>query len=149
MSNPWAIAGPVIRARRKSLGKTQDQIKSLGGPSTALQRQVEGGVYEAEMHPAVKRGYEGALGWAQYSIDALLEGKNPVDVLGEVDTSTGQGLVDQAFVSPAAQDEPEFEFLTRVREDLTTEEMEQLMTEATPYLEMLVRDIKNRHREQS
>lgn len=52
-----------------------------------------------------------------------------------------------ASVRGDGHDEPEFEFLTRVREDLTAEEMDQLMTEATPYLEMLVRDIKNRNRD--
>lgn len=40
--------------------------------------------------------------------------------------------------------ESEFEFLTRVREDLTDEEMAQLMKEATPFLEVLMRDIKAR-----
>jgi len=50
-------------------------------------------------------------------------------------------------VSAVADDGPEFEFLTRVREDLTDEEMDQLMKEARPYLEMLVRDIKNRNRD--
>lgn len=50
-------------------------------------------------------------------------------------------------VSTDRQSDPEFEFLTRVREDLTAEEMDQLMKEATPYLELLVRDIKNRNRE--
>ncbi|VXB83489.1 hypothetical protein [Aeromicrobium sp. 9AM] len=47
-------------------------------------------------------------------------------------------------VSAVADDGPEFEFLTRVREDLTDEEMDQLMKEATPYLQMLMRDIKAR-----
>lgn len=48
------------------------------------------------------------------------------------------------IVTPATEDDPEFEFLTRVREDLTDEEMDQLMKEATPYLQMLMRDIKAR-----
>lgn len=59
----------------------------------------------------------------------------------------GVELVGPSSVSGDSQSEPEFEFLTRVREDLTAEEMDQLMTEATPYLEMLVRDIKNRNRD--
>lgn len=73
---------------------------------------------------------ERAFGWPAGSISSIEAGVNPVSVGG------------------AGQGEPEFEFLTRVREDLTTEEMDQLMTEATPYLELLVRDIKNRQREQ-
>lgn len=73
---------------------------------------------------------ERAFGWPAGAISSIEAGLNPVSV------------------SRSDQDEPEFEFLTRVREDLTTEEMDQLMTEATPYLEMLVRDIKNRNREQ-
>jgi hypothetical protein len=77
--------------------------------------------------------------------------EEPYDVLDGVEVPTwGRGGGEAVTsVGGADQDEPEFEFLTRVREDLTTDEMEQLMKEATPYLEMLVRDIKNRHREQS
>jgi hypothetical protein len=71
---------------------------------------------------------ERALAWPAGSISSIEAGVNPVSV------------------SAGSQDEPEFEFLTRVREDLTPDEMDQLMKEATPYLEMLVRDIKNRHR---
>lgn len=52
-------------------------------------------------------------------------------------------------VSADSQSDPEFEFLTRVRDDLTAEEMDQLMREATPYLEMLVRDVKARRRGQA
>lgn len=73
---------------------------------------------------------ERAFGWPAGSVASIEAGVNPVSV------------------SADSQSEPEFEFLTRVRDDLTDEEMEQLMTEATPYLEMLVRDIKARHREQ-
>jgi hypothetical protein len=72
-----------------------------------------------------------------------LEDADRVDAADEL-----RRLQDDDSISVSASDhhEPEFEFLTRVREDLTPDEMDQLMKEATPYLEMLVRDIKNRHR---
>lgn len=70
-----------------------------------------------------------------------------VDAPGMSKIQTGGSLAPSGSVSAAGDDEPEFEFLTRVREDLTTEEMDQLMKEATPYLEMLVRDIKSRNRD--
>lgn len=71
-----------------------------------------------------------------------------LDLAGRSDAATLQRERESTSTSVGAaeQHEPEFEFLTRVREDLTAEEMDQLMTEATPYLEMLVRDIKNRQR---
>jgi transcriptional regulator with XRE-family HTH domain len=63
-----------------------------------------------------------------------------------VDAAAELERLSSGSVSAPDQDVTEFEFLTRVREDLTTDEMEQLMREATPYLEMLVRDIRNRNR---
>lgn len=145
MENQWARVGQQARARRKELRLTQEDVKARGGPSTALQRQVESGTYAAEMHPGVRRGYENALRWDAYSIDFILGGRDAV----ALEQGPELAIPDQRFpsVGPGDNDEPEFEFLTRVREDLTTEQMEQLMTEATPYLEMLVRDIKNRNRE--
>lgn len=68
------------------------------------------------------------------------------DLMRETPT-WGRGGPGPDSVSGPTDDGPEFEFLTRVREDLTDEEMDQLMKEARPYLEMLVRDIKNRNRD--
>jgi transcriptional regulator with XRE-family HTH domain len=49
-------------------------------------------------------------------------------------------------VSDVSNHEPEIGFLTRVREDLTDEEWEDLVKEATPYIELLKRDVINRRR---
>lgn len=76
---------------------------------------------------------EKALTWPPGTIRSIsLGGPLPAQDDGSVVRSVG----------PEA--ETEFEFLTRVREDLTDEEMDQLMKEATPYLQMLMRDIKAR-----
>ncbi|MCW2542821.1 MAG: hypothetical protein JWM40_373 [Frankiales bacterium] len=77
---------------------------------------------------------ERALGWPAGTTSAIEAGAEPP-------------AIGDSSVTTDGNDEPEFEFLTRVREDLTADEMDQLLKEATPYLEMLVRDIKNRNRE--
>lgn len=68
-----------------------------------------------------------------------LEDADRVDAAAEL-----RRIVADENVSLSNDDDEEFGFLTRVREDLTPEEMEQLMQRSEDYLKTLVRDIKAR-----
>lgn len=73
--------GDAIRARRRDLRLTQQQVTERGGPSTALQRQVESGRHKAKMQAGVRRGYEEALEWAPGAMADLLDcGVDPAHV---------------------------------------------------------------------
>lgn len=76
-----------------------------------------------------------ALGWTP---------EEPYEVLEGIQAASAGEQPALPEESVGAGDEAEFEFLTRVREDLTNEEMDTLMEELNPYLERLVRDIKRR-----
>lgn len=77
MTSEWALVAPHVRARRKALGLTQEEIKPRGGPSAALVRQVENGSYTAEMNPAIESGYERALEWKVGSFESIKRGGKP------------------------------------------------------------------------
>lgn len=146
-SPDWKHLGEVVAQERERLRLTQGELQGRGGPSVTLVRQIE-----KASNPGItartKSALEDALGWERGVVDEILAGEaEPRRRKPPVDFKVGGGgptLEYDSSVSDHSQDEPEFEFLTRVREDLTDEEMDQLMKEATPYLQMLMRDIKAR-----
>lgn len=77
MTSEWALVGPYVLARRKELGLTQEEVKTRGGPSAALVRQLENGNYDASMNPAVEGGLERALEWKVGSIESIMNGGAP------------------------------------------------------------------------
>lgn len=133
--------GDVASAERINLRLNQGDLQSRGGPSVTLVRQIEKGI-NPSITSRTKSALEDALGWERGVVDEILAG------------APEPRRIDQAHVQPDtkvlgnvggdAEGGEEFEFLTRVREDLTTEEMDTLMEELNPYLERLVRDIKRR-----
>lgn len=132
MTDDWSIAGEILYRRRRTKGLTQAQVQAAGGPSTAIQRQVENGTYSASMHQSLRRGYEQALGLPRGSIDILLAGESLPDDADSVGAGADGGRQDDAHDDGLGQ------WLTRTRSELTDAEQEQMWNDAQPVLEALL-----------
>ncbi len=63
--------GAVIRARRKKLHLTQDEVAALGGPAAATQRKIEAGNFKT-LRLGTTWPLERVLGWRPGAIDGFL-----------------------------------------------------------------------------
>jgi len=77
----WQRLAERVRERRLDLDVTQEDVRSAGGPSTATQRLIEGGL-QYRYQPVVLRRLEHALRWQRGSVRAVLAGGEPVPVTG-------------------------------------------------------------------
>lgn len=93
--------GRLVRDRRKSLGLDQDDIKSRGGPSSASMYLIEDG-RAPRMQKASKAGLEKALNWAAGSIDDVLAGDEPSEIMYQSTTYLNSDLT----VAPAPGEYP-------------------------------------------
>lgn len=150
MTSEWAVVGPHVRARRKTLGLTQEEIKQHGGPSAALVRQVENGTYDAEMNPAIESSYERALQWKVGSFEAIKRGDGPYPEEASLTaTEAAQRLEDvQAFNRRAAKPDQIFIQWFTVRGDKRRLEIEYAnsrgldVEDARAYLEEIAASIE-------
>ncbi|MCW2831108.1 MAG: Helix-turn-helix protein [Aeromicrobium sp.] len=119
MADNWARAGEFLYQRRKAKGLTQAQVQGDGGPSTAVQRQVENGTYDASMHRTLRRGYEDALDLPRGSIDLLLADEEPdlTSSVGPDDDDGGFGTIKAR--KPANMSDEDFKrLLTEYQEEI-------------------------------
>lgn len=68
--------GAAIRTRRVELGFNQEEVKQLGGPSSATLRKIEGG-QALQYRITTTRPLERVLRWHAGSIEAVLDGGSP------------------------------------------------------------------------
>lgn len=76
IAEDWRRLATYVNKRRHLLGLTQQDIRSLGGPSTATMRLIEGALQDS-YRPMVLSSLEKALRWAPGSIEAILAGGEP------------------------------------------------------------------------
>jgi hypothetical protein len=69
----WQRLGDQLRQRRLDLSMTQEEVKEAGGPSTATQRNLEGG-HHPKYRESILRKEEVALRLTRGSIAAALAG---------------------------------------------------------------------------
>ena len=76
--NDWKRLGTAVKARRERLGLRQEDVAASGGPSTAVQRQIEGGKREGGYRASILSSLEHALGWRRGEVlRGILEGRPP------------------------------------------------------------------------
>lgn len=73
-----------VRERRDFLGLTQEDVRGVGGPSTATMRLIEGALQDS-YRPSILRGLERALRWAPNSVDQIIDGGPPTPLPDEAD----------------------------------------------------------------
>lgn len=99
-----------VRERRDFLGLTQEDVRGVGGPSTATMRLIEGGLQDS-YRPSILRGLERALRWAPYSVDQIIKGQKPVPIPDESDgtPSTPAELAEAILSLSTVEGLPQYE----------------------------------------
>lgn len=81
MDGDWLRVAEYVRDRRDELEMTQADVHAAGGPSTATQRLIEGGL-STSYQPSVLAKLERVLGWQRGSVRVILKGGEPT-LLGD------------------------------------------------------------------
>lgn len=86
----WRRLSETIRAHRTRKGWSQAELAQHAGISTKSALTAESGKPPTRMPPSMARIAE-ALGWADGSIDRILDGGDPITAISSLPPSTSQG----------------------------------------------------------
>ncbi|CAG6392728.1 helix-turn-helix domain-containing protein [Streptomyces cocklensis] len=76
METPWARVGTALRAARKAQELTQAELAARADVSAGTIRAIERGQEFQKVTPTL-RAVEAAIGWAEGSVQAILDGGEP------------------------------------------------------------------------
>jgi transcriptional regulator with XRE-family HTH domain len=81
-TDDYVRLGVAVRQRRRELRLTQEEVRELGGPSTATVRLIEKGE-PTDLRRGTVEQLEKALQWETGSVELIMLGEKPIPLVPE------------------------------------------------------------------